>query len=124
MKLDLIIKNDDGITTYKDIEYKKKNNKILFESKDDKYEFEIDKDVTMKKENSDSSISILFQNKKKSCGLYEIYSVNNTFNLNICTNNIEINEKSVIIDYELYIEDEKTGNFSIEIYIGGKDERL
>ena len=45
MKLDLIIKNDDGITTYKDIEYKKKNNKILFETKDDKYEFEIDKDV-------------------------------------------------------------------------------
>ena len=121
MKLDLIIKNDDGITTYKDIEYKKKNNKILFETKDDKYEFEIDKDVTMKKENSDSSISILFQNKKKSCGLYEIYSVNNTFNLNIYTNNIEINEKSVIIDYELYIEDEKTGNFRIEIYLGGKE---
>ena len=38
MKLDLIIKNDDGITTYKDIEYKKKKNKILFRTKDDKYE--------------------------------------------------------------------------------------
>lgn len=115
MKLDLIIKNDDGITTYKDIYYKEKGNKLLFETEDDNYEFVIDNTVKMIKDNEDSKIEVLFDNNKKASGLYNIKDIDTTFNLNIITNTLEINEKSVIIEYELYIEDEKTGNFRIEI---------
>ena len=39
------------------------------------------------------------------------------FNTVLVTNNLEINEKLVIIDYVLYIEEEKTGNFNIKINI-------
>ena len=115
--LDICIKNDDGITTYKDIEYTKKDNKLLFNTKDDSYEFIIDKTIKMIKDNKDSKISILFDKDKKTRGLYEIKDINTSFNLNIVTNNLEINEKLVIIDYVLYIEDEKTGNFNIKINI-------
>ena len=115
--LDLYIKNDDGITTYKDIEYTKKDNKLLFNTKDDSYEFIIDKTIKMIKDNKDSKISILFDKDKKTSGLYEIKDINTSFNLNIVTNNLEINEKLVIIDYVLYIEDEKIGNFNIKITI-------
>ena len=115
--LDLYIKNDDGITTYKDIEYTKKDNKLLFNTKDDSYEFIIDKTIKMIKDNKDSIISILFDKDKKTSGLYEIKDINTSFNLNIVTNSLEINEKLVIIDYVLYIEDEKTGNFNIKINI-------
>ena len=115
--LDLYIKNDDGITTYKDIEYTKKDNKLLFNTKDDSYEFIIDKTIKMIKDNKDSKISLLFDKDKKTSGLYEIKDINTSFNLNIVTNNLEINEKLVIIDYVLYIEDEKTGNFNIKITI-------
>lgn len=115
--LDIYIKNDDGITTYKDIEYTKKGNKLLFNTKDDSYEFVIDKTIKMIKDNKDSKISILFDKDKKTSGLYEIKDINTSFNLNIITNNIEINEKLVIIDYVLYIEEEKTGNFNIKINI-------
>lgn len=115
--LDIYIKNDDGITTYKDIEYTKKGNKLLFNTKDDSYEFVIDKTIKMIKDNKDSKISILFDKDKKTSGLYEIKDINTSFNLNIVTNNLEINEKLVIIDYVLYIEEEKTGNFNIKINI-------
>ena len=115
MKLDLIIKNNDGITTYKDIYYKEKSNKLLFETKDDNYEFIIDKTIKMIKDNKESKIEVLFDDNKKTHGLYNIKDINTTFNLNIITNTLEINEKSVIIEYELYIEDEKTGDFRIEI---------
>ena len=115
--LDLYIKNDDGITTYKDIEYTKKDNKLLFNTKDDSYEFIIDKTIKMIKDNKDSKISLLFDKDKKTSGLYEIKDINTSFNLNIVTNSLEINEKLVIIDYVLYIEDEKTGNFNIKINI-------
>ena len=115
--LDIYIKNDDGITTYKDIEYTKKGNKLLFNTKDDSYELIIDETIKMTKDNKDSKISILFDKDKKTSGLYEIKDINTSFNLNIVTNNLEINEKLVIIDYVLYIEDEKTGNFNIKITI-------
>ena len=115
--LDIYIKNDDGITTYKDIEYTKKGNELLFNTKDDSYEFVIDKTIKMIKDNKDSKISILFNKDKKTSGLYEIKDINTSFNLNIVTNNLEINEKLVIIDYVLYIEEEKTGNFNIKINI-------
>ena len=115
--LDLYIKNDDGITTYKDIEYTKKDNKLLFNTKDDSYQFIIDKTIKMIKDNKDSKISLLFDKDKKTSGLYEIKDINTSFNLNIVTNSLEINEKLVIIDYVLYIEDEKTGNFNIKINI-------
>ncbi len=115
--LNICIKNDDGITTYKDIEYTKKGNKLLFNTKDDSYEFIIDKTIKMIKDNKDSKISILFDKDKKTSGLYKIKDINSSFNLNIVTNNLEINEKLVIIDYVLYIEDEKTGNFNIKITI-------
>lgn len=115
--LDIYIKNDDGITTYKDIEYTKKGNKLLFNTKDDSYEFVIDKTIKMIKDNKDSKISILFDKDKKTSGLYEIKDIDTSFNLNIVTNNLEINEKLVIIDYVLYIEEEKTGNFNIKINI-------
>ncbi|MBR3489867.1 MAG: hypothetical protein IKH36_00065 [Bacilli bacterium] len=115
--LDIYIKNDDGITTYKDIEYTKKGNKLLFNTKDDSYEFVIDKTIKMIKDNKDSKISILFDKDKKTSGLYEIKDIDTSFNLNIVTNNLEINEKLVIIDYVLYIEEGKTGNFNIKINI-------
>lgn len=115
MKLDLIIKNDDGITNYKNIYYKEKGNKLLFETEDDNYEFVIDNTVKMIKDNKDSKIEVLFDNNKKTSGLYNIKDIDTTFNLNIITNTLEINEKSVIMEYELCIEDEKTGNFRIEI---------
>ena len=115
--LDIYIKNDDEKTTYKDIEYTKKGNKLLFNTKDDSYEFIIDKTIKMIKDNKDSKISILFDKDKKTRGLYEIRDINTSFNLNIVTNNLEINEKLVIIDYVLYIEEEKTGNFNIKITV-------
>ena len=115
--LDLFIKNNDGLTEFEGINYTKKGNKLIFNSDEDNYEFIIDKTIKMNKENKESKISILFDKDNKSNGLYEIKEMNATFNLNIITNSLEITEKSVIIDYELYIESEYTGNFEIKIII-------
>lgn len=116
MTLDLIIKNNDGETSFQTIDYTYKNKKLVFNTKEDNYEFIIDKKVKMTKENSESKIEMLFINDKESNGLYTLKDLNTTLNLNIETNSLEITEKSVIMEYELSIEDEKAGLFRIEIY--------
>lgn len=113
--LDLFIKNEDGLTEFKGINYTKKGNKLLFNTDEDKFEFIIGDTIKMIKENKESKISMLFDNNNKSSGLYEIKKLNTTFNLNIITKSLEINEKLVIIDYVLYIEEEKAGIFNLKI---------
>ena len=116
MTLDLVIKNNDGETSFKNIDYTYKNKKLIFNTPENNYKFIIDKSIQMNKENNESKIEMLFINDKESNGIYTIKELNTIFNLNIETNNLEITDKSVIIDYELSIEEENAGVFRIEIY--------
>lgn len=87
------IKNDNNIVFYDD----DKNLMNIFIS---------DNDVVIKRENSDMLIELFFKDNKMSYGKYNIKKVNSYIEVKTKTHNMTKNKKSIIIEYDLYIEDE------------------
>ncbi len=87
------IKNDNNIVFYDD----DKNLMNIFIS---------DNDVVIKRENSDMLIELFFKDNKIMNGKYNIKKVNSYIEVKTKTHNMTKNKKSIIIEYDLYIEDE------------------
>ena len=87
------IKNDNNIVFYDD----DKNLMNIFIS---------DNDVVIKRENSDMLIELFFKDNKMMNGKYNIKKVNSYIEVKTKTHNMTKNKKSIIIEYDLYIEDE------------------
>ena len=63
-------------------------------------------DVVIKRENSDMLIELFFKDNKMMNGKYNIKKVNSYIEVKTKTHNMTKNKKSIIIEYDLYIEDE------------------
>lgn len=87
------IKNDNNIVFYDD----DKNLMNIFIS---------DNDVVIKRENNDMLIELFFKDNKMMNGKYNIKKVNSYIEVKTKTHNMTKNKKSIIIEYDLYIEDE------------------
>ena len=87
------IKNDNNIVFYDD----DKNLMNIFIS---------DNDVVIKRENNDMIIELFFKDNKMMNGKYNIKKVNSYIEVKTKTHNMTKNKKSIIIEYDLYIEDE------------------
>lgn len=87
------IKNDNNIVFYDD----DKNLMNIFISGND---------VVIKRENNDMLIELFFKDNKMMNGKYNIKKVNSYIEVKTKTHNMTKNKKSIIIEYDLYIEDE------------------
>lgn len=87
------IKNDNNIVFYDDD--KNLMNIFIF-----------DNDVVIKRENNDMLIELFFKDNKMMNGKYNIKKVNSYIEVKTKTHNMTKNKKSIIIEYDLYIEDE------------------
>ena len=110
------LKNNDEIVKRDNIESKIKNNVLFFNIDNDKYEFDLDKNI-LKKDNEESKLEFIFDSNKETKGSYYIKELNFYMDARIITNELidKNNEKN--IKYELYLQDEYIGKFEFKINI-------
>ena len=115
--IDFYLKNNDENITKENINAKSKNNQLTFEIENDKYVIERGKNVSLKKENSESLLEFIFINNKCVEGKYYIKELDFYMDAKVKTNEL-VNAKNIInIKYELQLQDEFIGNFELLIKV-------
>lgn len=117
--LDFKIKNNEEEKKYSNIAGKIINDKINFEIENDKYEYDIKKNI-FHKVNTESLLDFKFTLNKKERSTYYIKDLD--FYIDTWNKAIEITNNSnyIKVSYELFLEEEKTGIFMFEIIIKEK----
>ena len=117
-KINLKLQNNDEIILKKNIEANKKNNILSFKYDNDSIEIKINKDnIVMKKENNESILSFNFIKNKKTESKYFIKELNFYIDTDILTKEISIKDNKIYIEYDLWFQDEYSGDFKYEIDI-------
>ncbi len=117
-KINLKLQNNDEIILKKNIEANKKNNILSFKYDNDSIEIKINKDnIVMKKENNESILSFNFIKNKKTESKYFIKELNFYIDTDILTKEISIKDNKIYIEYDLWLQDEYSGDFKYEIDI-------
>ena len=112
-----IINNDEEIIR-SNVESEYKNNELSFKDEIDSIKLSINKDnIIMIKDNIDSKFTFNFIKDKKTTLEYYIKMFNSYLDGNILTNTLIIKDNYILIEYELWIQDEHMGNFKFEINI-------
>lgn len=110
------LKNNDEVIKRDNIDSKIKKNELLFYIDNDKYKIDLDK-YTLYKDNSESSLNFIFNDKKETNGTYYIKDMKFYMDAKIKTNKLIYKDSKLEIDYELYLQDEYIGNFKIKIEV-------
>lgn len=110
------LKNNDEVIKRDNIDSKIKKNELLFNIDNDKYKIDLDK-YTLYKDNSESTLNFIFNDKKETNGTYYIKEMNFYMDAKIKTNKLIYKDSKLEIDYELYLQDEYIGNFKIKIEV-------
>lgn len=110
------LKNNDEIIERDNISYKKKKEEIFFNIDNDKYIINLDKYI-LNKDNSESTLNFIFNDKKETNGTYYIKDMNFYMDARIKTNKLIYKDNKLEIDYELYLQDEYIGIFELKIII-------
>ena len=110
------LKNNDEVIKRDNIDSKIKKNELLFNIDNDKYKIDLDK-YTLYKDNSESSLNFIFNDKKETNGTYYIKEMKFYMDAKIKTNKLIYKDSKLEIDYELYLQDEYIGNFKIKIEV-------
>lgn len=110
------LKNNDEVIKRDNIDSKIKKNELLFNIDNDKYKIDLDK-YTLYKDNSESSLNFIFNDKKETNGTYYIKEMKFYIDAKIKTNKLIYKDNKLEIDYELYLQDEYIGNFKIKIEV-------
>ena len=119
--IDYKIINNDGIITKNNIDAIYNDNKLSFKDDNDKIKITINKDnIILVKENFDSLMEFNFIKNKKNEFKYFIKLLNSYINSYVYTKELIINDNQIILEYDIYIEDENVGNFKYEINIKEK----
>lgn len=116
VKLDFKIKNNDDEFIYEDIKGIIKENILNFEHDGDKFEFDFNNNI-LQKENSESSLILNFVENKKADSKYYIKELDLYIDTKVLTNSLITDNNSVKIEYELWLNDEYTGNYIYELKI-------
>ena len=110
------LKNNDEVIKRDNIDSKIKKNELLFYIDNDKYKIDLDK-YTLYKDNSESSLNFIFNDKKETNGTYYIKDMKFYMDARVKTNKLIYKDNKLEIDYELYLQDEYIGNFKIKIEV-------
>lgn len=112
-----IINNDENIVK-NNIESDYKNNVLSYMDDIDKMKITINKDnIIMEKDNIDSRFIFNFINNKKTYLEYYIKMFNSYLDGEVLTNTLLIEDNHILIEYELWIQDEYMGKFKYELNI-------
>ena len=112
-----IINNNENLE-FKDVEANIKDNILSFKDENDSIKITINNDnIIMYKESLASQITFNFIKNKKTEVKYYIKLFNSYLNTDIRTNKLEISDKRIYIEYELWVEDEYMGIFKYELII-------
>ena len=112
-----IVNNKENLE-FKDVEANYKDNKLSFMDENDSMKITINKDnIIMEKESLASQITFNFIKDKKTEVKYYIKLFNSYLNTDILTNILEISDKRIYIEYELWVEEEYMGIFKYELII-------
>ena len=112
-----IINNDENISK-NNIESEYKNNILSFIDDEDKIKININNDnIIMEKDNMDSRFIFNFIKDKKTDLEYFIKMFNSYLDGEVLTNTLIIEDKYILIEYELWIHDEYMGKFKYELNI-------
>lgn len=106
--------NDNIIKNY--VKAKVIDNTLYFDINDDKIEIDLKKNI-FKKENNESILKLLFNEKKEEKGTYYIKELNGNFEIYIETLNLKNNENKFFVNYRLKIENEILGDFNLKVEI-------
>ena len=107
--------NDENIEKY-NISIKYIGNDIVFEDVGDKYILRVENNIMkMTKENKESKIEFLFDEKRVTNGKYYIKELNNYFDTKIKTLDLNLSKKIIHVKYKLFISNEETGTFDFKI---------
>ena len=110
------LKNNDEVIKKENINYKIKNKELIFTIDKDKYKINLDKYI-LNKENSESTLNFIFDDKKETKGTYYIKDMDFYMDARIKTNKLIYKDNKLDIDYELYLQDEYIGKFRLKITV-------
>ena len=112
-----IINNNENLQ-FKDVEAVFKNNILSFKDENDSIKITINNDnIIMDKESIASNITFNFIKDRKTEVKYYIKLFDSYLNTCILTNKLEISNRRIYIEYELWVEDEYMGIFKYELNI-------
>lgn len=117
--IDYIINNNDERIKKENIEAKYKENeylKIIDEEENINITFD-NGNIIMERDSIDSNIIFNFILNKETESKYFIKDLNFYINTKVITNNIIVDNNKILIEYELYLQDEYSGKFKYEITI-------
>lgn len=89
--------------------------KLTFKDKSEKTTIFFEKPYKICKESKDYILNLIFIKNKSVESLYQINNPFCSFKTNVFTKNIIKKHNFLKIDYDLFLEDNKTGSFEIEI---------
>ena len=115
--IDFYLKNNEENISKKNINAKLKHNQLTFEIENDKYVVERGKNISLKKENSDSLLEFNFIDNKCVEGKYYIKELDFYMDAKVKTNKIINKDNKLEINYELYLQDEYIGKFELIITV-------
>ena len=110
------LKNNDEVIKKENINYKIKNKELIFTIDKDKYKINLDKYI-LNKENSESTLNFIFDDKKETKGTYYIKDMDFYMDARIKTNKLIYKDNKLEINYELYLQDEYIGKFVLKITV-------
>lgn len=116
VKIDFKIKNNDDEFVYRNIKGFKDKNSLNFEHEGNKFNFDLDNSI-LKKENNESILILNFKKDKKTDSNYYIKEIDLYIDTKVLTKSLIIDNNSVKIEYELWLNDEYTGKYLYEMKI-------
>lgn len=114
--INFYLKNNDETIKRDNIESDIKKNRIKFNVDNDKYRIDLDQFV-LEKDNSESRLCFMFNDKKETKGTYYIKELDFYMDARIKTNKLIYKDNKLEIKYELYLQDEYIGKFELKITV-------
>ena len=117
--IDYKIKNNDEILKKENLEAVYKVNEYLkIKDKDENINISSNNgDIIMERDNNESNLLFNFVLDKETESKYFIKNLNFYIDTKVKTNHLQIDDDRIIIEYDLWLSDEYSGNFKYEIIL-------
>ena len=113
--VDFSLQNNEEKIEKKDIKLKKENNIITFLSDNEKFKMTLNDNIILEKDNDESLIVFDFKLNEETSSKYYIKDLDFYIDTKIKTKQLEIKDNYILIEYDLWLSDEYTGNFKYEL---------
>lgn len=113
--VDFSLQNNEEKIEKKDIKLKKENNIMTFLSDNEKFKMTLNDNIILEKDNDESLIVFDFKLNEETSSKYYIKDLDFYIDTKIKTKQLEIKDNYILIEYDLWLSDEYTGNFKYEL---------